>query len=184
MKVGVIYGGTRTNGNTETLTEQVIQDLPVEKIYLKDYDIKPIEDQRHDPSGFKEVEDDYNDVIDRVLSYDILIFATPIYWFSMSGTMKLFIDRWSQTLKDPNYPGFKGVMSSKKAYVIAVGGDNPLIKGLPMIEQFQHIFNFIGISFEGYVLGKGNQPGEIQQDEQALAVANQIHSTLKQQVNK
>lgn len=47
MTIGVIYGGTRVNGNTETLTERVIQDLPVEKIYLKDYEIKPINDQRH-----------------------------------------------------------------------------------------------------------------------------------------
>ncbi|MGN8646759.1 flavodoxin family protein [Gracilibacillus sp. HCP3S3_G5_1] len=179
MKIGVIYGGSRTNGNTEVLTERVIEHLPVERIYLKDYEIKPIEDQRHRQGGFKDVNDDYNDIISRILTYDILLFTTPIYWYSMSATMKLFIDRWSHTLKDPKYPHFKDSMSCKKAYVIAVGGDSPLIKGLPMIEQFQYIFDFIGISFEGYVLGKGNKPGEILEDEQALAVANQIQKTLK-----
>lgn len=73
----------------------------------------------------------------------------------MSGTMKLFIDRWSQTLKDANYPDFKDVMSSKKAYVIAVGGDSPLLKGLPLIEQFQYIFDFLGISLRDMYLVKG-----------------------------
>ncbi|WP_339216981.1 flavodoxin family protein [Ornithinibacillus sp. FSL M8-0202] len=183
MTIGVIYGGTRVNGNTETLTERVIQDLPVEKIYLKDYEIKPINDQRHVQGGFEEVNDDYNIILNRVLSHDILLFATPIYWYSMSGTMKLFIDRWSQTLKDANYPDFKDVMSSKKAYVIAVGGDSPLLKGLPLIEQFQYIFDFLGISFEGYVLGQGNKPNDILQDEQALVIAEQIHGSLKHQVN-
>lgn len=179
MTIGIIYGGTRPNGNTEALTERAVQDLPVEKIYLKDYKIKPIEDQRHNQRGFNEINDDYDNILDRILPHDILIFSTPIYWFSMSGTMKLFIDRWSQTLKDPNYPDFKNAMSSKKAYVIAVGGDNPLLKGLPMIEQFQYIFDFIGISFEGYVLGTGNKPGEIFKDKQGLAVAGQIQKTLK-----
>ena len=32
----------------------------------------------------------------------------------MTGAMKNFIDRWSQTLRDPNYPDFKVSMSSKK----------------------------------------------------------------------
>lgn len=182
MKIGVIYGGTRATGNAETLTERVIQGLPVEKIYLKDYHIKPINDERHTQDGFKEVNDDYKAILDRVLDCDILLFATPIYWFSMSGTMKLFIDRWSQTLKDVNYPDFNKVMSAKKAYVIAVGGDNPLLKGLPLIQQFQYIFDFIGISFEGYVLGKGNKPAEILQDEQALRIASQIQRTLEREI--
>ena len=182
MKIGVIYGGTRDHGNTEMLTDVAIKDLPVERFYLRDYTVLPIEDQRHSQKGFKKINDDYNYIIDQVLQQDILIFATPIYWFSMSATMKLFIDRWSQTLKDPTYPHFKNSMSAKKAYVMAVGGDNPLLKGLPLIQQFQYIFEFIGISFEGYVLGKGNKPEDIIQDEDAIVAANQMHQTLREQL--
>ncbi|MEW9677304.1 flavodoxin family protein [Lentibacillus sp. L22] len=171
MTIAVIYGGTRQDGNTEILTEQAIRGLSVERIHLKDYEIKPIEDLRHSKGGFQEVNDDYNAIIDRILPHDILIFATPIYWFSMSGMMKNFIDRWSQTLKDLNYPDFKIIMSSKKAYVIAVGGDKPSLKGLPLIQQFQYIFNFIGITFDGYILAKGNRPGEIHRDEEAFESA-------------
>jgi multimeric flavodoxin WrbA len=92
----------------------------------------------------------------------------------MSGTMKNFIDRWSQTLRDPKFPDFKTNMSSKQAYVIAVGGDDPYLKGLPLIQQFQYIFDFMGISFKGYVLGKGNKPGDIYQDKQAIFAAEQL----------
>lgn len=175
MTIAVIYGGTRPDGNTEILTERAVQRVSVEKIYLKDYGIRPIEDLRHFEGGFQEINDDYNAIIDRILPHDILIFATPIYWFSMSGTLKNFIDRWSQTLKDSKYPDFKTIMSSKKAYVIAVGGDQPFLKGLPLIQQFQYIFNFIGISFDGYILGKGNKPGEIYQDKEALELAELMH---------
>ncbi|GGB62611.1 flavodoxin family protein [Virgibacillus dakarensis] len=182
MTVAVIYGGTRECGNTEILTEQAVQNISVEKIYLKNYQISPIKDQRHTEGGFQDLNDDYNYILERILCHDILIFATPIYWFSMSGTMKLFIDRWSQTLKDPKYPYFKAAMSSKKAYVIAVGGDQPFLKGLPLIQQFQFIFNFIGMSFEGYVLGKGNKPNEIVQDREAIVAASQIQKTLIRQL--
>ncbi|MGE8203577.1 flavodoxin family protein [Heyndrickxia sp. NPDC080065] len=174
MTIAVIYGGTRPNGNAEILTDHTIQGIDVEKIYLKDYSIHSIIDQRHTEEGFQDINDDYNSIIERVMQHDILIFSTPIYWYSMSGAMKHFIDRWSQTLRDSKFPDFKTNMSSKRAYVIAVGGDNPTIKGLPMIQQFQYIFDFMGISFEGYILGEGNKPGDILHDENALFAASQL----------
>ena len=71
-------GGTRPNGNSEILTEQVIQEIATEKIYLSDYHIHPIIDMRHGEKGFQERNDDYNSIIDRILPHDILIFSTPI----------------------------------------------------------------------------------------------------------
>lgn len=178
MSIAVIYGGNRPDGNVETLTKLVTQGLMVEEIYLKDYLIQPIMDKRHTEEGFSNINDDYNAIIDRILPHDILIFSTPIYWYSMTGIMKNFIDRWSQTLRDPDYPDFKALMSSKKAYVIAVGGDEPYIKGLPMIQQFQYIFDFIGTTFEGYIVGQGNKPGDIVQDLKALSAADLLKKEL------
>ncbi|MCY9188072.1 flavodoxin family protein [Bacillus mojavensis] len=174
MKIAVINGGTRTGGNTDILTEKAVQGLAAESIRLREYRIQPIEDFRHDSNGFWPVMDDYDSIVERILPCDILIFATPIYWFGMSGTLKLFIDRWSQTMRDPRFPDFKEQMSAKQAYVIAVGGDNPKIKGLPLIEQFGHIFDFMGMSFEGYVLGEGNRPGDIIFDQQAIEAVGRL----------
>lgn len=178
MSIAVIYGGTRPNGNTELLVEQAIRDLTVEKIVLREFTMKAIKDQRHAEGGFQQVEDDYNHVIERILPHDILVFATPIYWYSMSGTMKTFIDRWSQILRDASYPDFKAIMAAKKAYVIAVGGDDPYVKGLPMIQQFQYIFQFMGISFAGYIIGEGNKPGDILHDEVAIFAATELQKKL------
>lgn len=182
MVIAVIYGGTRENGNTEILTEQAIQGLAVERIILRDYKIQSIEDLRHNQFGFQKVDDDYNLLIDRILPHDILIFSTPIYWYGMSGILKNFIDRWSQTMRDSKYPNFKNRMSDKKAYVVTVGGDEPSLKGLPLIQQFQYIFDFIGIQFEGYIIGRGNRPGDIYQDKEALFAASQILKKLKQKI--
>ncbi|WP_242314437.1 flavodoxin family protein [Bacillus cereus group sp. BfR-BA-01355] len=178
MSIAVIYGGTRPNGNTETLTKRSIKDLEVDSIYLRDYNIKPIDDMRHTEDGFQDVGDDYNSLIYRMVHHDILIFSTPIYWYSMTGTMKNFIDRWSQTMREPQYKDFRKIMSKKKAYVVAVGGDSPFIKGLPLIQQFNYIFDFVGLPFEGYIIGKGNKPGDIYKDQEAFYAADQLHETL------
>lgn len=183
MSIAVIYGSTREISNTEWLTEKVIHGIPVEKIYLREFNILPIKDERHSEKGFQEVFDDYNAIIDKVLKHDIIIFATPVYWYSMSGTMKLFIDRWSQSLRDTKYPNFRTDMAKKKAFVIAVGGDKPPIKALPLIQQFQYIFDFFGTSFEGYVIGKASRPGDIQSDQQAISLAEQMHHTLQKLID-
>lgn len=179
MTIAVIYGTTRENGNSEILTDYAMKGISSEKIYLRDFTIQPITDMRHSKEGFQDINDDYNSIIDRILPHDVLIFSTPIYWYSMSGTMKNFIDRWSQTLRDSNYADFKKQMTSKKAFVIAVGGDEPHMKGLPMIQQFKYIFDFIGIDFKGYIIGNGNKPNDIYQDSEALFKAEQLRNLLK-----
>jgi len=179
MTIAVIYGSSRPNSNTELLTEQIIKGLDVEKIYLKDFNIKPIIDMRHAEEGFQDRHDDYNSIIDRILPHDTLIFATPIYWYSMSGLMKNLIDRWSQTLKDQAYPDFKKQMARKVAYVAAVGDDEPYMKGLPLIQSFKYIFDFMGMGFGGYIIGKANRPDEIMQDKKALFAAAELNEQLK-----
>ncbi|WP_019415458.1 flavodoxin family protein [Paenisporosarcina sp. TG20] len=180
MSVVVIYGSTRQNGNTEQLTDHVIEGLDVEKIFLRDYTVKPIADQRHNEGGFSGVDDDYNSLVERMMKHETFIFATPIYWYSMSGTMKNFIDRWSQTMRDEKYPDFKKQLGTKKGYIIAVGGDNPNLKGLPLIQQFKFIFDFMGIEFGGYLLGQAKRPGDISEDTVALLTAKELNKKLSQ----
>ncbi|MBB3908023.1 multimeric flavodoxin WrbA [Anoxybacillus rupiensis] len=176
----LMNGSSRENGNTARLAQIVLEGIAHQQIYMKDFSITPIIDKRHDPEGFTPVADDYEKIIRLVREHDILIFATPIYWYGMSGQMKLFIDRWSQSLRDPHF-SFKEEMKSKKAFVVAVGGDDPYIKGLPLIQQFQYIFQFVGLTYIGYLIGQGNAPDEILSDQRALSEAkywNKIFRSL------
>jgi multimeric flavodoxin WrbA len=111
-----------------------------------------------------------------MLSHDIILFATPIYWYGMSGIMKNFIDRWSMYYEDLT---FKERMSKKEAIVVITGGDNPHVKGLSLIQQFYWIFDFMGMHFIDYVIGQGNQPNDVLKDFNALAKAEQINHPLK-----
>jgi multimeric flavodoxin WrbA len=53
--------------------------------------------------------------------YDTLIFATPIYWYSMSGIMKVFFDRFSDLIRIEKDWGRK--LRGKKMAVISNSHD-------------------------------------------------------------
>ncbi|RDW22376.1 flavodoxin family protein [Oceanobacillus arenosus] len=172
MKVAVIHGSTRENGNTEYLTYHAVPKEKGTHIYLRDHFIQPIIDERHDAFGFHQVSDDHEKLITQMLEHDIIVFATPIYWYGLSGPMKIFIDRWSQIMKTPHFSHFRGDLKQKQAYLIAVGGDNPRVKGLPLIQQFNYICQYYGMTFAGYVIGKASRPGEMKHDLTALNAAS------------
>ncbi|MFS1512450.1 flavodoxin family protein [Chengkuizengella sp. SCS-71B] len=106
------------------------------------------------------------------------IFTTPLYWYGMSGPMKIFFDRCSQYLRDERF-NFKEEMSKKKAYVIVTGGANPQIEALPLIQQFKYIFNFVNMEFVDYMIGRGNEPGDVKEDEAAISKALLWNKQLK-----
>ncbi|TGB04906.1 flavodoxin family protein [Halobacillus salinus] len=180
MKIAILDGGGRRDGNTQTLTERVVDGIEVSRFGLKEYDIHAISDERHEEDGFHAVDDDYDALMTEVMKHDVILFATPIYWYSMTATMKGFIDRWSQSMRQPKFADFREQMAEKKAFVVAVGGDNPYVKGLPMIQQFANIFEFVHLPFEGYILGKAHRPGDILDDESALYAADRLHQKLKE----
>jgi hypothetical protein len=70
-------------------------------------------------------------------------------------------------------------MGTKKGFVVICGGDTPYMKGLPLVQQFQYIFDFVGLEYIGYLIGKGNAPGEVLKDERAIAHANYWNGYFK-----
>lgn len=179
MNIVTFIGSTRENGNTEYLTNVLLQEVDHQKIYLKDTFIQPIEDLRHTKDGFQPVDDDYDQIIEAILASDVLVFATPIYWYNMSGLMKNMIDRFSQAIRDDRYPNFKEHLKTVETVVVAVGGDDPRIKGLPLIQQFRYTFDFLHMRLSAYVIGKASRPGEIVNDQQALSQAKVLNEWLK-----
>ncbi|SMG56809.1 flavodoxin family protein [Paenibacillus aquistagni] len=168
----IIQGSSRENGNTEQLTAILTKGIQVESVNLRDKKILQIVDGRHAESGFMPVEDDMASIVDAMLKHDTLVFATPLYWYGMSGHMKTFIDRWSQCLRDEALQ-FKERMQGKKVYVVIVGGPKAKMTGLPLVQQFQHICSFMGMSLEGWIIGRGSKPGDVLLDQETIAQAKE-----------
>ncbi|GGL53708.1 flavodoxin family protein [Sporolactobacillus putidus] len=181
MKIIAFYGSIRDKGNSEQLADIALQDLDVTKIFLKDYHIDPISDlnrlTKKDPSNSEN--DDYRALIQKQILADLLLFVTPVYWYGMSSLLKLYIDRWSEALRDPSIPGFREKMKEKEVHLITVGGDEPYVKALPMIQQTQFICDFLQMKFGSYIIGKGDKKGEVLTDKNALHSAVNLNHYLK-----
>jgi multimeric flavodoxin WrbA len=93
MRMLIILGSSRNDGNTKKVIDQLKSMSDFDSIDLNDFNISYY-DYEHNNK-----DDDYIQLMRTILdNYDTMIFATPVYWYSMSGIMKVFIDflKWRQ----------------------------------------------------------------------------------------
>lgn len=90
--ITVLFGGSRPNGNTAQLTKFALQDLEYQWIDVTQHQFKPIRDVRHTAETITSYDDDYLPILDKILASDTIIFASPVYWYSISAPLKAFID--------------------------------------------------------------------------------------------
>jgi len=93
MKKVVILGSSRNDGETETQINMLIKKSQWDIINLNDYNFSYY-DYNHLNKN-----DDFIPLMRTIIeNYDTLIFATPVYWYAMSGIMKVFFDRITDLL--------------------------------------------------------------------------------------
>ena len=151
LKVLGISASPRVGGNTDILLAEALRGAAeagyagaepgyagakpgaeVESVFLRGLSIGPCtECYACAKTGVCRIEDDYQKVFAKMLEADRLVFATPVFFMSVSAQAKLLIDRcqclWSRKylLKQPLFaaglrPGVAGPRD-RRALVIAVG---------------------------------------------------------------
>lgn len=97
--VVVVSSTLRNNGNSEILAQKFAKGAKdagheVEFISLKDKDIKFCKGclacQR---LGHCVIKDDTIEIVEKMKNADVIAFATPIYYYEMSGQLKTLLDR-------------------------------------------------------------------------------------------
>lgn len=175
-KILAITGSTRENGNSEELMKVALENLDYEVVQLRKYIIKPIEDLRHSNIPFPNKDDDYYKIINKMLEANEIVFVTPIYWYCISGIMKTFIDRWTESLRSIEFD-LKERMQNKKFYAIVVGANPDRTKAGPIVQQFEFMANYFKIPFGGAVVGVGDRPGDVLKDQEAVEKAKSLLTT-------
>jgi len=94
MKAVILLGSSRSHGNTRAVCQHLQTLTNCELI-----DLKPLNIGHYDYE-YSNLDDDFLPLMRKIVSeYDTIIFATPVYWYSMSGIMKVFFDRITDCLK-------------------------------------------------------------------------------------
>ncbi|WKE65756.1 NAD(P)H-dependent oxidoreductase [Gallaecimonas kandeliae] len=137
MNTITLLGSARGNGYTATLAEA----LGFKTLNLNDFNIRPY-DYRSDGRG-----DDFLPLVEQLLGYDRILFASPLYWYSMSGQMKLFLDRITDLLDHHKELGRR--LRGKQAGVVATGGAR--VPPPCFEEPFRLTFGYLGMDYQGMV---------------------------------
>jgi multimeric flavodoxin WrbA len=130
MKVLGLFGSPRRGGNTDLLLEEALrgakaEGAEVEALYLSDFNIIPCREcLQCFNDGKCIILDDMQKIYPKLLEADIIILASPIFFYGITGWAKALVDRcqafWSRkyVLKDESL-GRGG--KRRKGFLISVG---------------------------------------------------------------
>ncbi|MDX1686304.1 MAG: NAD(P)H-dependent oxidoreductase [Saprospiraceae bacterium] len=153
-----ILGSSRGDGETRKMVDEAMKHLPGDVVDLNDYKIGYYDYE------YQNKDDDYYPLIDELTRlYDVFIFATPIYWYSMSAVMKTFFDRISDLLRVHKDTGRR--LRGKEMALISCASDSQIMPEFPM--PFIRSADYLGMTFldnvHGYVRN-GELPADVKKD--------------------
>lgn len=162
-KVLVISTSLRNNSNSEFLADSFVEGAKssgneVEKITLKDKTIAFCKGCLACQSlGNCVIKDDAIGIAEKMKEAEVIVWATPIYYYEMSGQMKTLIDR-ANSLYSSDYK-FRDIYILSTAAEDKVGVDSRAISGLEgWIDCYEKAF-LAGSVFAGGVDGAGTIVG-------------------------
>ena len=183
-KVVILLGSPRQGGNSAALAEQIAAGAAeagaeVRSFYLHGLKIAPCRacESCHNP-GAKGcvVQDDMQQVYPALRAADAIVYASPIYWFTMSAQLKLAMDRcYALITADGGY-----VLKGKRiGLAFSFGGEDPFDSGCTnAIRTFQDAFGFIGAEIVGMVYGSAAAAGDIKANSKVMKEAEDLGRKL------
>jgi putative NADPH-quinone reductase len=180
-----ILGSARHDGNTEALARRAARSLPetVEQtwIHLLDHQLPLFEDIRHDPTRKYSVNSDAErTVLEATLTATDIVIASPVYWYSVSASVKLYFDHWSGWVRLDGVD-FKARMAGKTLWSISALSDEDWSGAQPLIDMMKLGAEYMDMKWGGALLGYGNRPRDILNDAPSIARADQFFLDVKSQ---
>lgn len=96
-RVLALLGAAPGGNNTETFLREQYAGATLEVVRLAELGLRPYHYRRE-----AEAEPEFLALIEKMIAADLVVFATPIYWYSMGGVLKNFVDRFSDLLRGPH----------------------------------------------------------------------------------
>ena len=174
MKIVIINGSAR-KGNTLTAIQAFIEGVAegneVEIIAPEKLAIAPCKGCGVCQCGKGCVDqDDTNPTIDKIVAADVIIFATPVYWWGMSAQLKLIIDKCY----------CKGLLLKNKKVGVLVAGAAPVgsIQYELIDKQFQCMADYLSWDVLFMKSYSASDRADLNNSEDAIAELKQLGSSL------
>ncbi|MBL4642494.1 MAG: NAD(P)H-dependent oxidoreductase [Flavobacteriaceae bacterium] len=136
----IIQASARSTGDTNIIVNELNTHNTFDVIDLKTKNIG------HFEYDFANAEDDFIPMMEEIIAkYDTIVFATPVYWYNMSGILKAFFDRLSDLLHYKKELGRQ--LRGKKMAMISNNNYDDLKDGFSM--PFKESANYLGMTYLG-----------------------------------
>ncbi|MDB4444133.1 flavodoxin family protein [bacterium] len=156
MKIVGILGSARKGGNTDVLLNVAMEEAKekgafVDTISLKDKSIAPCDGcMGCAKTGKCVIDDDAQEILEKMLASDGIIWATPVYFWSMTGQTKTLMDRTYALL----FPKLQ--LAGKVGGLIMVAGGRGCMNTANVFHMyFKYNHMFFAEFASGYAAGKG-----------------------------
>jgi multimeric flavodoxin WrbA len=182
MKAVIAEASPKRDGNSVTLAKQLIRGLKINKdaelteLYLEDLNIQFCRGcweclKRGEPGCV--IDDDMSWIYPKLNEADVIILATPIYWWHINAQMKKFIDRF-EGLLDGNGPN--NLSGRTLVVVLTYVAEDP--DGVYLaIQMFRSIAGWAGMDLK--VLQYNSDKGHVNMAPQKLEEACELGKMLR-----
>lgn len=178
-----VLGSSRRDGNTELLAKTASEQLPANItqswLRLQDLPLPPFTDIRHDTAAeIHTVSANEQILLDETVAATDLVIASPLYWYSVSASTKLYLDYWTYWLRLPE-ADFKARMRGKTMWAISALSDEDLAgQSKPLVETLRLTAEYLAMNWGGVLLGYGNRPGDVASDENSMHRAERFFESV------
>lgn len=136
-----LFSSSRRHGHTGQLIDHIAGELDIEVIDLASLNMSSYDYEHRNRN------DDFEPLMRRLLEFDQLIFASPVYWYSVNSAMKLFLDRLSDYLELPDLLDEGRRLRGKQAYIVCTSiCEEPPAS---FINTFADTFEYLGMHYGG-----------------------------------
>ena len=157
MKIVVLTGSPRRNGNTNHLAGQFIKGAEEagHEVYRFDCAQRKVSPciacNRCGMNGTCIFNDDFAELRPHLVAADMVVLATPMYYFGFSSQLKTVIDRFYAL------NGQIKRASKQAAFLMAYANTDPK-EAEPMISHYHTLLNYLGWEDRGMVVTPGMWP--------------------------
>lgn len=154
MKILIINGSPRKDGNCGWLSEQLLEKYKAEDCtYVSLGDICFSNccgcSNCKTGGGICETDDGLAPVLQKIPDADLIILSSPNYYSSISGICKTLLDRMVCFKKRDGKPQFR---DDQKVFFVLVQGAGNRSHGEPTVEWAKKLFSHLGLKFFGMVV--------------------------------
>lgn len=156
MKILVLTGSPRKGGNSSTLADNFIKGAEENghKVVRFDAAFKNVHPcigcNKCGMNGDCIFKDDFEFVRRHIIDADVVVFATPMYYFGISAQLKAVIDRF--------YAINGKIHQPKKAVLLMTYANTSPAEAEPIKKHYEVLLNYLGWQDAGQVIASGVWP--------------------------